>query len=58
MKTSKNTFFIVGIVSGIASFASCLADMETAQFILAAICLTSLMLAERKDTTESDIEQH
>lgn len=57
MKASK-TFFAIGIAAGIATFAAHVADMETAQFVLAAICLTSLMLAERKDTTESDIEQH
>ncbi len=48
MKTSKNTFFIVGIVSGIASFASCLADMEAAQFATAFIGLASFAISERR----------
>lgn len=39
--------FRTGLFSGAGSFACCLAGMETAQYILALVCLTAFMLADR-----------
>lgn len=56
MKTSKNTFFIIGIIAGTASFASCLAGMETLQAFAALVCVAGFAVSNKDSKKDGIVE--
>lgn len=57
LKTKKimksNKFFSTGVIAGIIAFISCLADMETMQYLFGSISLISFALSERNRYSNS-----